>query len=72
MRLPLLCTDELLRTMEMDEAIRLLEELKAKTEKEEWAIPAMKRAVLSGVMLSIQRLKEAKANGDGNAPGHTA
>lgn len=38
-------------------AITSLEELKRNTEKEEWAIPEMKRAILSGVVLSIQKLR---------------
>lgn len=47
----------------MDEAVAILKQLKANTEKEEWAVPAMKRAVLTGVTLSIKTL-ESYAKGE--------
>lgn len=38
-------------------AIASIEELKRNTEATEWAIPEMKRAILSGVVLCIQKLR---------------
>jgi hypothetical protein len=38
-------------------AIASLEELKRNTENEEWVIPEMKRAILTGVVLCIQKLR---------------
>lgn len=54
----------------LDDAIRLLEELKASTESDEWQYPPMKRAVLSGVTLSIQRLKNAQKEPDCICPAY--
>lgn len=42
-------------------AVTILEELKTNTEAEEWTMPSMKRAVLSGVTMCIQRLKNEAA-----------
>lgn len=41
----------------MDEAIRLLKELRTKVENESWAHPPMQRAVLAGIRMSIQKLE---------------
>lgn len=43
----------------MTEAILLLKELRTKVEGESWVAPAMKRAVLSGIIMSIQKLEKA-------------
>lgn len=44
------------RQLDLLEAILILTELKENTEAQEWAVPAMKRAVLTGVKMCIQRL----------------
>jgi hypothetical protein len=45
------------RCLGLEEAITILEELKANTEAEEWVLLQVRRAILTGVRMSVQRLQ---------------
>ena len=44
------------RCLGLEESCMILEDMRKNTESEEWAVPSMKRAVLSGVRMAIVRL----------------
>ena len=50
-------TVAVMETAQMERAIAMLEELREKTEAEEWVIKPMQRSVISGIRMCIQRLK---------------